>query len=109
MNSKLENRLEELGLWYYFDKDDILIIKVPVKVSSCIKFRCPFCVHKYKSDFTRFKHSRPMSHTYVREQDDDIDSLGTRVALCKTEARMDYNLPPFAFEPVCMSRTVSFK
>ena len=39
MNDKIEKRLNELGIWYDFDEDNILNIKMPVKVSnSGIKF-----------------------------------------------------------------------
>tara|TARA_R110002095_G_scaffold101922_1_gene89478 strand:- start:135 stop:467 length:333 start_codon:yes stop_codon:yes gene_type:complete len=110
MNSMLESRLQELGLWYYYDKDNILIIKIPVNVvSSVIKFRCPFCVSKYKNDYSRFKSAKPIMHKYFREDTDDIESLGIRTPLCSSSAYIEYGLPPFAFELVCMSRTISFK
>ena len=110
MNSMLESRLQELGLWYYYDKDDILIIKLPVNVvSSVIKFRCPFCVSKYKNDYSRFKSAKPILHKYFREDTDNIESLGIRTPLCSSSAYIEYGLPPFAFELVCMSRTISFK
>ena len=106
----LESRLQELGLWYYYDKDNILIIKIPVNVvSSVIKFRCPFCVSKYKNDYSRFKSAKPIMHKYFREDTDDIESLGIRTPLCSSSAYIEYGLPPFAFELVCMSRTISFK
>ena len=110
MNSMLESRLQELGLWYYYDKDNILIIKLPVNVvSSVIKFRCPFCVSKYKNDYSRFKSAKPIMHKYFREDTDNIESLGIRTPLCSSSAYIEYGLPPFAFELVCMSRTISFK
>tara|TARA_R110002167_G_scaffold30353_1_gene100341 strand:+ start:29 stop:361 length:333 start_codon:yes stop_codon:yes gene_type:complete len=110
MNSMLESRLQELGLWYYYDKDNILIIKLPVNVvSSVIKFRCPFCVSKYKNDYSRFKSAKPILHKYFREDTDNIESLGIRTPLCSSSAYIEYGLPPFAFELVCMSRTISFK
>jgi hypothetical protein len=106
----LESRLQELGLWYYYDKDNILIIKIPVNVvSSVIKFRCPFCVSKYKNDYSRFKSAKPILHKYFREDTDNIESLGIRTPLCSSSAYIEYGLPPFAFELVCMSRTISFK
>jgi len=106
----LESRLQELGLWYYYDKDNILIIKLPVNVvSSVIKFRCPFCVSKYKNDYSRFKSAKPILHKYFREDTDNIESLGIRTPLCSSSAYIEYGLPPFAFELVCMSRTISFK
>ena len=109
MNSMLESRLQELGLWYYYDKDNILIIKIPVNVvSSVIKFRCPFCVSKYKNDYSRFKSARPILHKYIKEQSDDIDNLGIRTPLCSSSAYIEWNLPPFSFELVCKSRTISF-
>ena len=110
MNSMLESRLQELGLWYYYDKDNILIIKLPVNVvSSVIKFRCPFCVSKYKNDYSRFKSAKPILHKYTREDTDNVESLGIRTPLCGSSAYIEYGLPPFAFELVCMSRTISFK
>ena len=109
MNSMLESRLQELGLWYYYDKDNILIIKIPVNVvSSVIKFRCPFCVSKYKNDYSRFKSARPILHKYTREDTDDIDNLGIKTPLCSSSAYIEYGLPPFSFELVCKSRTISF-
>ena len=109
MNSMLESRLQELGLWYYYDKDNILIIKIPVNVvSSVIKFRCPFCVSKYKNDYSRFKSARPILHKYTREESDDINNLGIKTPLCSSSAYIEYGLPPVAFELVCKSRTISF-
>ncbi len=108
MNDKIEKRLNELGIWYDFDEDNILNIKMPVKVSnSGIKFRCPFCVSKYKNDFTRFKHSRSIDHKYARG-DYNYENLGTRVPLCKKEAYFEYDLPPFQFSLIPVSTTLSF-
>lgn len=105
----VENRLNELSLWYTIDDDGVLTIKMPVRVSySDINFKCPFCVTKYKHNFSRFKHSKPISHRYFRREN-DIENLGIRVPLCKKDAYLDYDLPPFQFELICMSTTLSFK
>jgi len=110
MNSMIEKRLDDLGLWYDFeDIDGLLTIKIPVRVSnSGIKFRCPFCVSKYKQDYTRFKHSRSIDHVYARG-DYDYEHLGKRTPLCKKEAYVEYDLPPFQWELVAVSTTLSFK
>lgn len=112
MNYKIEDRLQELNLWYDFVKDgssNLLTIKMPVEQrhnngNPIAFFTCPFCVNKYKKNGNPYKYAKPVIHTHGAG-----NGLGTRTAHCCINTKAYWGLPPLEFDLVGKLYTLKFE
>jgi|TARA_R100000084_G_scaffold99643_1_gene54135 hypothetical protein len=112
MNYKIEDRLQELGLWYDYVNDgscNLLTIKMPVEQrhrggDKIAYFTCPFCVSKYKKNGNPYKYAKPVVHVHGSG-----NGLGTRTAHCCVNAKALWELPPLEFDLVGKMYTLKFE
>jgi hypothetical protein len=108
MNSKIEKRLHDLGMWYREEYDgsmNRLVIYPECKYRrDTVYFECPFCVNKYKLNGNPYKYAKPVIHTHGRG-----DNWGERSPHCSTQAREQYGLKCYSFEILPPNFTLSFK